>query len=292
VTDPRVSVIVPHFRDFARLDLCLAALERQTFPREQFEIIVADNASPEGEAELVRVIAGRARLTVVAERGAAPTRNGGAAVARAPLLAFTDSDCVPQAEWLTAGVSALDRFDFVGGRMLVSVVDEADKTAVEAFERVFAFNNEDYVRRKGFTVTANLFCSRAVFAGVGGFRGGVSEDLDWCLRATAAGYRIGYAPCAAVEHPARRNWDELLAKWRRISREGFGLVADNRMGRIRWLIRSLALPLSAMAHAPKIMFSRRLNSSRDRIGALAILFRLRIWRFVDALSLFATSGKP
>ena len=209
---PRVSVVVPHYHDLEGLHRCLKALEDQTFPRDRFEIIVADNGSPEGETAVAEVIAGRARLVTVAERGAGPARNGGVGRARGAVLAFTDSDCIPAPGWLSAGVAALERHDFVGGRMAVLVSDARRPTPTEAFELVFAFDNETYVTRKGFTVSANLFCSRDVFDRVGGFRNGVAEDLDWCLRARAAGFSLGYAAEAVVGHPARRNWPELRRK--------------------------------------------------------------------------------
>ncbi len=53
--------------------------------------------------------------------------------------------------------------------MTVLAPDPARPTPAEAFELVFAFDNESYVRKKGFTVSANLFCTRAVFDRVGGF---------------------------------------------------------------------------------------------------------------------------
>src|SRR5688572_18224951 len=92
---PQVSVIVPHYGDLANLDRCLSALVRQTYPRERFEIVVADNGSPQGEAAVLQAIAGRARLTIVAEKGAGPARNGGVAVSQGRILAFTDADCRP-----------------------------------------------------------------------------------------------------------------------------------------------------------------------------------------------------
>jgi glycosyltransferase involved in cell wall biosynthesis len=76
---PKVSVIIPHYRDLARLDKCLTALGRQTYPRDCIEIIVADNASPEGETAVAAAIAGRSRLVVVREKGAGLARNGGVA---------------------------------------------------------------------------------------------------------------------------------------------------------------------------------------------------------------------
>ena len=65
IVPPFVSVIVPHFNDLGGLVLCLADLERQTWPRDRFEIVVADNASPQGEAAVAAAIDGRARLVIV-----------------------------------------------------------------------------------------------------------------------------------------------------------------------------------------------------------------------------------
>jgi len=131
---PTVSVIIPHYSDLERLDLCLRALEAQTYPRDQFEIIVGDNASPQGEAAVAAAIAGRARLIVVTDRGAGPARNGAVAISQGRLLAFTDSDCVPEPEWLANGIAALSRFDFVGGQVTVLLSSPPHMTPPEAFD--------------------------------------------------------------------------------------------------------------------------------------------------------------
>lgn len=282
---PKVSVIIPHYQDFARLDLCLDALSRQTFPQSDTEVIVADNASPVGEAAVAATIAGRAQLVIVQERGAGPARNGAVALASGEILAFTDSDCLPSPDWLAEGLAALTAYDFVGGKVVVSVDNEQQLTPTEAFERVFAFNFKDYIERKSFTGSGNLFVARSIFDDVGGFRATVSEDVDWSHRAVAKGYRLGYSPGAVIAHPARRTWAELRDKWRRIHRESFALARGRPRGRSRWLAKTLLLPISAVAHAPKALFSKRLKSRRERSGALAILFRLRLWRFVDGLHL-------
>jgi glycosyltransferase involved in cell wall biosynthesis len=283
---PAVTVIVPHYSDLNRLDRCLVALVGQTYPRDQFEIVVADNGSPEGAEAVVKVIAGRARMVVVKERGPGPARNGGVAQARGRYLAFTDSDCLPEPQWLAEGVAALREFDLVGGGMEVLASDPKTMSPVEAFERIFAFPNETYVKRDGFTVTANLFCSRAVFDVVGGFEGlRIAEDSNWCLRARDAGFVIGYAPKAIVGHPARMNWEELLTKWRRSNLDIFGSTMRKKWGRFRWFCRTLLLPVSAFVDTPKVLVSNRINGFTQRVGAISILYRLRWWRFFDAVRL-------
>jgi GT2 family glycosyltransferase len=282
---PRVSVVVPHYNDLDGLEKCLASLQAQTYPADRFEVLIADNASPQGLAAVEAVVAGRARVLLVEERGAGPARNGAVAQATGEILAFIDSDCQATPNWLAEGVAALPAYDFIGGRVTVLVDDETRMTPVEAFERVFAFNFEDYITRKGFTGAGNMFCPRALFQTIGGFKATVSEDVEWSRRAVSMGYRLGYAPGAIVGHPARRSWADLTGKWTRINAETFALSSGQRMQRLRWLLRSLMLPLSAVAHTPRVLFTRALTTPSQRLDALGVLYRIRFWRLFNALPL-------
>ncbi len=246
------------------------------------EIIVADNLSVAGADAVRACIAGRARMVEAAQPGAGPARNCAVAASRAPVLAFIDSDCVADPGWLARGRAALGRWDVVGGRVDVFVEHDGPLSAAEAFERVFAFDNAAYVRDKGFSVTANLWCRRAVFDATGPFGVGLSEDLDWSHRATAAGYTLGYADDVVVGHPARADWPQLRRKWARIGRETYALRPATAAHRLRWLIRAWAMPLSILAHMPRALRSTRLHHPADRRRAIAGLARLRLWRMVDA----------
>ncbi len=288
-TPPYVRVVVPHYNDLVALDHCLTTLLTQTYPRDRYEIIVADNASPQGRDAVAQVIAGRAALVVVEEKGAGPARNGGVAISKGEILAFTDSDCKAEPQWLVEGVAGLSEYDFVGGRVRVLVDDPKHMTPTEAFERVFAFDFKSYIIRKGFTGSGNLFCSRALFDKVGGFRVGVSEDVEWSHRARSFGFTLGYAPAAIVGHPARKSWSELWRKWRRMNDEGWGLAKDRRNGRIIWLLRTLALPASALVHSPRVLLSPELDTLGQKLAALGILYRLRVTRAADALRVMVTA---
>jgi cellulose synthase/poly-beta-1,6-N-acetylglucosamine synthase-like glycosyltransferase len=286
---PFVSVIVPHYHDLPGLARCLAGLERQTYPSDRYEVVVADNNSPEGRDALEAVVGARVRLVIVPEKGAGPARNGGVAAAFGEILAFIDSDCIAEPGWLRAGVEALRHGDLVGGKVEVRIETPGAPLPTEAFEAVFAFNNQRYVERLGFTVTANLFCPASLFRQVGGFRVGVPEDLEWSRRARAAGFRLVYAPLAVVGHPARRTWSELVGKWKRLNAEAFGLSAAQPGGSLRWVLRSLLLPVSAVVHTPRVITSPALTTWSQRRAALAVLYRLRLWRLADALSLLETA---
>lgn len=292
---PDISVIVPHLNDIDGLQQCLALLAGQIVPGRSVEIIVADNGSDCGAAALEAAIAGHARLVIAPERGAGPARNAGVAVASAPVLAFTDSDCQPDRHWLAAGLAALEHTDIVGGRMVVLAPASRRRNGVEAFEAVFGFDNEAYVRDKGFTVTANLFVRAADFGRVGGFVVGKSEDQEWCDRARALGLRLAYCPAAIVAHPPRDSWSGLHRKWRRIMDESYAMVIERPYGRLRWLAKSLAMPLSALVHLPRMLGAPTLDG-RERLAGAIVLLRIRIFRMIygigQALSGGIVPGSP
>lgn len=288
---PRVSVVVPHYNDLERLDTCLAAIVEQTFARDEYEIIVADNNSPVGLAAVEAKVAGRARVVTAMEPGAGPARNAGADAASGEIIAFTDSDCVPEPQWLEKGVAALGRDgDFIGGGMKVLVPEGRPMSGAEAFETVFAFDNERYVKQLHFTVTANLICPREMFFKVGPFRTAVSEDNEWCWRAREMGYRIGYASEALVGHPARADFAQLKSKWRRICAERYALARENGGPAIGWIAKTwLELP-AIPVHALKVMTDKRLPSMGERMSALGTLVAIRLWRFVEGHHVLLRGG--
>jgi glycosyltransferase involved in cell wall biosynthesis len=277
-----VSVIVPHFNDYENLEACLALLAKQSFPKSRTEIIVADNGSSRGLEEVRRLVGDRGEVIGVEERGAGPARNGGVTASRGDALAFIDSDCRPDERWLEEGVKTLGSADLAGGFVGVLVEDPRRLTGAEAFEAVFAFQNERYVKDKHFTVTASMFVWRSVFDAVGGFVNGVPEDWEWCQRAWKKGFRIAYAQGSIVGHPARRNMTELKKKWRRLTLEW--MEAWDRQGAspARVLARHWAVLLSIAPHALTVLTSKKVDGLRNRMGALWALAVIRSYRFVLA----------
>ncbi|MBX3489205.1 glycosyltransferase [Parvibaculum sp.] len=278
----RVSVVIPHYNDLDNLRQCIALLEVQSLPRGSFEILVADNNSPL-DIEAVAAAAGPgARALRETRKGAGLARNCGAAAASGEVLAFIDSDCRPAADWLEKGLAALESCDVVGGRVRVGRGKPGALTPAEAFECIFAFDIESYVTKKRFVPSGNMFVRRATFGTVGGFRGGVSEDVEWGRRAAGMGLRLAYGHEVVVEHPARATWTELKAKWRRMSLESYLLMRERRFGRLKWLLRSWAVLLSPLIHVWQVLRSPELEAPADRLKAIAALFAIRIWRFVEA----------
>ena len=281
LTNPVVSIILPHFNDLENLGLCLSLLRAQTFNQSQFEIIVADNNSQCGLTAVKRVCEGTARVVSAPIQGASEARNAGVLAARGQILGFIDSDCRPAPEWIERGVRALSDADVVGGRVKVSVDNPNRLTAAEAYELAFAFNNRRYVEQHGYSTTANMFVAREVFTKVGLFRAVVSEDVDWGKRATALGLRLRYVGDAVVSHPARREWSDLIGKWRRMTRESYALALEHPWGKLRWFARSWLILLSPLVHFLVVLRCDELPTLDGRLRAIGALIRLRTWRFIE-----------
>ena len=166
--------------------------------------------------------------------------------------------------------------------MEVECEDPAHPTAVEAFERVFAFNVRQYIAKQGFAVTANMFVPHAVFDRVGGFRPEGPDDKEWGQRASAAGYRWRYSPGVLVSHPARRDWAGLTQKWRRITQMAFVAMLEKPSGRLRWFLRSFVVLASPLVDWATVATALKLATVEQRLGAIGVLFRIRLWRFIEA----------
>ena len=99
----RASVVIPcHRTPPATLEMTLAALEGQTYPRGLFEVILVDDGSdPPLEPP-------RSTLNVSMERqerrgfGLARARNTGARAASGEILLFLDDDMLAEANWIAA----------------------------------------------------------------------------------------------------------------------------------------------------------------------------------------------
>lgn len=101
---PLVSVVIPTCNRRDVLARCLAALARQTYPA--FEIIVVDDCSTDDTPAFLSAFpAEHPQLAVRTLRnethaGANPSRNRGIRVAEGEFVAFLDSDCIAEPDWL------------------------------------------------------------------------------------------------------------------------------------------------------------------------------------------------
>jgi glycosyltransferase involved in cell wall biosynthesis len=218
---PRASVIIPIYNDANRLTRCLAALEAQTYPRTDFEIIAVDNGSTDNLAEVAAQFP-QVRFLSEPTPGSYAARNRGLAAAAGEFIAFTDADCVPDPQWLANGVDALrrdERCGLVAGGIRVTFASPDRPTLCELYDSIFDFDQERFIARSHFGCTANAMTHAYVLRDVGPFDGRMRSvgDRDLGNRIAAAGYRLVFAEQVVVSHPGRRTIGALLRKRVRVA---------------------------------------------------------------------------
>ncbi len=199
---PAVSVIVPLGKHEELLAKQISSVLAQDYPR--YEIILARSSIGGSEALTVRITDPRIRLVEGPARNPAGLRNLGAANSRHDLLAFLDSDCMPDADWLTKFVEAKQR---LGTKAIVGASRSANEQASK-WARVAARRYAIWIEgaSRGETLkridTKNLMIEKPYLDSLGGFddRLDSKEDRDLALRVMRSGHLIGYARDACVSH--------------------------------------------------------------------------------------------
>ena len=274
----KISVIIPHLNQSEDLGRCLESLIGGSLRPD--EMIVVDNGSrslPEAVCAAVPSV----RLLSEAEPGPGPARNTGIAAATGDVLAFIDADCIADPGWLAAIAREMvdPAAEILGGDVRIALADPPAMTALEAYESIYAYRMDRYIEREGFTGTGNLAMRRAVMEAVGPFRGlAVAEDRDWGQRATRLGRRLRYVPDMRVYHPARGSFDEIFRKWDRQTAHDYVQARGVRGGRLRFLAKALAMPVSPLLELPQVSTTDRIGGAKTRWRAFTALVRVRLHR--------------
>jgi glycosyltransferase AglE len=255
---PGVSVIVPVYNGEKTVEALIRSLLLLDYPRDRLEIILVDNGSTDSTVSIAR----RHPVTVLVEdsvRSSYAARNLGLRHARHDLVAFTDADCVVDAQWLTAGVHSIEseHADLAAGKVRFTYSDPP--TAGEVYDSLMHMRNDVLVAERKRAVTANLFVRRELFHALGEFpRIRSGGDGIWTSKAVRQGFRLVYAPAAVVFHPAR-SLREVLEKAYRV---GSGYRAEHR-DQATW--RSIGLIAGSIV-PPSPRSAQRLIESRAEPG--------------------------
>jgi glycosyltransferase involved in cell wall biosynthesis len=203
-TEPTVSVIMPTYLRSAWLIKALESLDRQTFARDRYEVIMVDSSPNDQNSQIFdRWAQGatcRAQLLRKTPEGPGPSRNLGARHAKGEFLAFIDSDCFAHENWLVEGIARFE--DGVGIVQGKTLPDPAGRPNL--FSWYLRVEEESFVYE-----AANIFYRRIAFESVDGFPadrqptalsplGG--EDLDLAWRVKRKGWKTRFAREAIVYH--------------------------------------------------------------------------------------------
>lgn len=191
-----LAVVVPVYNEAAGIGATLAALAAQT--DADFDAVFVDNSSTDASADVIRRFVaehGLSRWRIVEEpqkgTGAAADTGMRAAIdAGATLLARTDADCLPRADWTASVRRALTErgLKLVGGE-LVARRDEGTSLLTravlrgavhlaEAFGRVRSGNRDpEYLGPYLMAAGCNVGITAELYVAAGGFPRTKIEDL-------------------------------------------------------------------------------------------------------------------
>ncbi len=198
---PRLSVVIPTHNGAVTLAGCLQSLRSCSLPPH--EIIVVDDASTDGSAEIARRL-GCCVLRLEENVGAARAKNRGAKAATGDALFFTDDDVVVSKDALTWIAEDLGRADGVVGLLDDDLPFRDFATQYKNLWMRFTYSRLPR-ERIGVFYTSVAAIHRQVFFDLGGFDehyvgASVAEDTEFGQRAWAAGARLILDPRVLVKH--------------------------------------------------------------------------------------------
>lgn len=227
ILNPKVSIIIPVYNDIKRLEKCLEALSKQTYEKKLTEIIVADNNSSENIKDMVKKY-NNVKYLLERKQGSYAARNKGIEESSGDIIGFTDSDCIPNVDWIEQGVNNINKVKSIGlvaGEVKLFYKNKRKMNSIEVYEYFHAFPQKYYVENEKFGVTANIFTSRKVIKNVGLFNEKLKSggDHEWGNRVYKKGYKLLYSNNLIVKHPARNTFKQIYKKHIRVKQGQFDL---------------------------------------------------------------------
>jgi len=219
----RISVVIPVYNAQKTIARCVQGL--QDLKLKPYEVIFVDNGSSDETVQLLQSLTEgwNCNVHIVHETtpGAASARNTGADLAQGDWLAFTDSDCIPDVDWLTQGQIHIKKQQCAAMAGPAWGTMEGDLSAQLLSLTTLSVGSEAHWRHdagktgvNGFA-SANLWVNKQVFEQVQGFDATLTvsgEDYDLCARLYQTGHDIYYHPQLSVRHIHPSGFLSLLHK--------------------------------------------------------------------------------
>jgi len=280
---PFVSVVIPCRDDGNRLQLCLNALYHQSYPYASYEVTVCYNNSTEDINRICQQFP-NVRYCHMVTPGSYTARNRGLELAKGEAIAFTDADCIPDADWILEGVRSLvssPSTGIVGGNIQFffesdpcGICEAARPNPVEYADSLSYLRQWEYVTQEHYAAGANLFTWRKVFDEVGLFDERLLNlgDKEWGQRVHATQWEIVFSENAVVWHPARTTLRTLIAKARRQTKANHR-IAELKGERLKGAIGRF-LPLG-WRFWKTVLGDRNLPTWREKVRFVWVIHRVK-----------------
>ena len=206
----KISVIIPSYNSSETVGECLKALYNQTV-EEEFEIILVDSSS-DGTDKIVEKFYPKVKLLHINKKTIpAKARNIGAAQAKGEILVYTDSDCIPDVNWLQNIIGNYERGNQIVGGSVENGRPKSFISRAEYYIEFREFSSNSPKREIRFLPSCNFAISSSIFKTIGGFPNvRASEDALFAHQITERGFKIIFDPEVRIWHLNRNKWNPYL----------------------------------------------------------------------------------
>jgi glycosyltransferase involved in cell wall biosynthesis len=238
-----VSVVVCAYNAERTMDQCLASLAVLNYP--DYEVIVVNDGSRDRTLEIAESYK-YCQIISQSNKGLSAARNVGAKAASGEIVAYTDSDCAADPDWLTYLVAKMEAGGLAacGGPNFPPPEDNLVPAAVAVAPGgpTHVLISDEVAEH---IAGCNMAFLRDVLLELGGFDPiyrAAGDDVDICWRFQDAGHTIGFSPAAVVWH-FRRNTVAAYCAQQRGYGKAEALVYSkhpfrfNLFGQAKWLGR-------------------------------------------------------
>ena len=305
------SILLPLRNGVALTRACFEALARVTAGVRHEVILVDDGTTDETQALLAQL---SGDVTIV--RNDKPTSyarayNQAAALAKSPRLVLLRHNTTPTPRWLDALLRTAQHVEKLGvvGSKLIShkggvhhagvVFSRENRLPYHVYERLASDAPEVNRARELQVVTAaGSLIPREVWDLVGGFDEGFKdgyEDVDFCLRVRAAGYKVCYEPRSTLIHrdtphlttvgERLANRDRLLSRWKGqplgdedivLASDGYARLYSSVGGEARTTLRRFTDDEESERFG-RLALAEQYAVDGDRAGTLAVVREQERW---------------
>lgn len=211
---PIVSIIVVTYNGKKYLKECFESLEKLSYPKDKYEVIMVDNASFDDSVEYVRRNFPSIKIFQLSKNyGYAKGNNEGAKLAKGEYIIFLNQDIIVDSNWLFELINLTQRNTNIKicgsknlqkgknkiltfGGYLTIVGGGTSENIIDTTQEI-----EKDTRLIGYAVGSSLLVAKKSFEYLGGFDETYfmyNEECDLCWRAWLYGYKVAVLSHAIV----------------------------------------------------------------------------------------------
>jgi predicted SAM-dependent methyltransferase len=206
-----ISIIVPAYNQHELTGECLAAVHAHT---RDYEIILVDNGSDPP------IVAGNKTIRNESNLGFPVAVNQGIRAAKGDVIVLLNNDVIVTPGWAEGLTEDLADFAIVGpvtnyaaGCQRVTLPVYADTAELDHEAEAWARAKVREIQPVRFVIGFCMAFRRSLFDDLGPFDESLwpcsGEEIDFCLRARAAGHRIGVARAVYVHHVGSQTFNDM-----------------------------------------------------------------------------------